>query len=66
MQELDERYGDMWTEICGTLNIIICIIVRADKVVEKEIEIMHELTQKVLSYADFLVRVSDICGELDW
>ncbi|KAF2428685.1 hypothetical protein EJ08DRAFT_324329 [Tothia fuscella] len=48
MQELDEKYGDMWTEIC-----------------EKEIEILHDLAQKVLQHAELLTAVSDLCGELD-
>lgn len=33
---------------------------------DKEIEIVHELSQSVLKYEEMLKRASDICGELDW
>jgi len=32
---------------------------------DKEIEIIHELAQKVLEYEALLTATSDICGELD-
>lgn len=37
----------------------------ADWVADKEIEIVHELAQKVLEYEELLTTTSDICGELD-
>jgi hypothetical protein len=32
---------------------------------DKEIDIIHELSQEVLRYEDMLNSASDICGELD-
>ncbi|KAK2732696.1 MutS protein msh5 [Myotisia sp. PD_48] len=36
-----------------------------DEKIEKEIEIIYELAQKVLTYENMLVEASDICGEID-
>ncbi len=33
--------------------------------IDKEIEIIHELAQRVLEYENMLCVISDICGELD-
>lgn len=33
---------------------------------DKEIEIIHELAQRILLYEPMLNVASDICGELDW
>lgn len=33
---------------------------------DREIEIIHELAQKVLEYEEILIQVSDVCGQLDW
>ena len=33
---------------------------------DKEIEIIHELAQRVLEFENMLCEVSDICGEVDW
>lgn len=32
---------------------------------EKEIDIVHDLAQKIQRYEDVLVEASDICGEID-
>lgn len=32
---------------------------------EKEIEIVYELAQRVLRFEDALIEASDICGQLD-
>lgn len=34
-------------------------------IVEKEIEIIHELAQEILQYENTLKDASDMCGELD-
>lgn len=36
------------------------------EIVDREIEIVHELGQEVLKYEDILSSTSDICAELDW
>ena len=33
---------------------------------DREIEIVHQLAEKVLEYEPILAEISDICGELDW
>jgi DNA mismatch repair protein MSH5 len=66
MTELDERYGDMWTSICGMLFKGMNIPeLQTKNFVEKEIEIIHDLAQRILKYSPFLTAVSDMCGELD-
>lgn len=37
-----------------------------DHASDKEIEIIHDLGQQVLSLEKMLNLASDICGELDW
>lgn len=51
----DYRMQEMDEKI-GDLHGAIC---------DKEIEIVHELAQRVLEYEDMLCTVSDVCGELD-
>lgn len=36
-----------------------------DLITDKEIEIIHSLTQRVLYYKDLITTCSDLCGELD-
>lgn len=33
---------------------------------DREIEIVHDLAQRVLRFEELLNTCSDICGELDW
>ena len=33
---------------------------------DREIEIVHDLAQRVLEYANMLCEISDICAEFDW
>jgi len=35
------------------------------KMSDKEIEMVHDLAQRVLEYEELLTAASDICGELD-
>lgn len=34
-------------------------------ITEKEIEIVYELAQNILTYEKVLVEASDVCGEID-
>lgn len=36
------------------------------QIADREIEIVHELSQEILKYEDVLSSTSDICAELDW
>lgn len=70
MRGLDNQYGDIWGEICGEYRKLLMIFwasstptfINADR----EIEMLHDLAQRVLEYQEMLVTVSDVCGELDW
>lgn len=37
----------------------------ADDLIEKEIEIVYDLAQRVLQYETVLLEASDICGQID-
>ena len=67
MRELDETLGDMYATICGRLRDNFSKRIRSDLVrpIDREIEIIHELGQRVLTFEDMLNRLSDILGELD-
>lgn len=66
MREMDEYFGDVYGLICGNLSFTFCRIGDSELMsADKEIEIIHELAQKVLEYEDLLTTASDICGELD-
>lgn len=65
MRELDETYGDMYAAICGEPYIVLSLAFTQEIDSDKEIEIIHELSQEVLKSEDLLSSVSDICGELD-
>ena len=68
MRALDEQCGDVYAGICGRIcwkkfrghlaKIRTCHP-------DKEIEIVHELGQQILTQEPMLNAVSDICGELD-
>ena len=67
MRELDETLGDMYAVICGKMCSR-CRILNAHILVgptDKEIEIIHDLGQRVLRFENTLNSISDICGELD-
>lgn len=38
---------------------------RPDKLIEREIEIVYDLAQRVLQYEKVLLEASDICGQID-
>lgn len=37
----------------------------ADNLIEREIEIVYDLAQRVLQYEKVLLEASDICGQID-
>ncbi|KAI9673524.1 MAG: MutS protein msh5 [Trizodia sp. TS-e1964] len=53
MRELDYHFGDLYQDICGKYPF------------NMEIEIIHQLAQKILEHEELLTECSDICGELD-
>lgn len=66
MRELDVKLGDIYGLICGKHPIASRRpLVLRSLFLEKEIEIVYDLAQRVLQYEDVLVEASDICGEMD-
>lgn len=67
MRELDETLGDMYATICGRLRDKLWqhMCSNLTWLIDREIEIIHELGQRVLAFEDMLNRLSDILGELD-
>jgi DNA mismatch repair protein MSH5 len=63
MKELDDAYGDMYCEIGGMLHYT--MIFDTLTVIDREVEIIHGLSNQVLQYAAALTKASDICGEFD-
>ena len=65
MNELDETIGDIYADICGKLALDAYLYISSFWL-DKEIEIIHELAQRILEYEEMLVAASDVCAELDW
>ena len=67
MRELDDTLGDMYAIICGRLRgkLLRHICTNLARLIDREIEIIHELGQRVLAFEDMLNHLSDILGELD-
>ena len=68
MKELDNTFGDMYSVICGRLKqdlLMFCQTLTRPFRADKEIDIVHELGQKVLEREGMLNLASNICGELD-
>ena len=68
MRELDDTLGDMYAAICGKWCVVLSGRDQADYATlgDKEIEIIHELSQRILKDERILEHASDICGDLDW
>lgn len=41
-------------------------MIKAHFVADREIEIIHELAERILEYEELLTTASDICAEIDW
>ena len=65
MRELDETLGDMYSIICGTFCLSSLTSLANFHDSDKEIEIIHDLAQRILTDEALLNIASDICGELD-
>lgn len=65
MRELDDTLGDMYSSICGKLLLFISTSSTEVHDADREIEIVHDLAQRILIYEPMLNVASDICGELD-
>lgn len=66
MRELDEELGDIYGLICGKLlSCGDCAVDINILSLEKEIEIVYDLAQRVLQYENVLLEASDVCGEMD-
>ncbi len=61
----------MWGYICGHMRYGVpirkykAVQLMKTSLIDKEIEIVHELGQQVLKREDMLNAASDVCGELD-
>jgi len=58
-EELDEYYGDIYSLIIGTISLK-CLNI------DREVEIIHNLRVKILTYSLQLSAISRVLGELDW
>lgn len=65
MRELDVKLGDIYGLICGKYCPAMTFLVLNSSLLEKEIEIVYDLAQRVLQYEEVLMEASDICGEMD-
>jgi DNA mismatch repair protein MSH5 len=63
MKELDEVYGDMYCEIGGMAHHN--MILNTLTVTDREVEIIHGLSNKILQHAAALMKASNVCGEFD-
>lgn len=68
MRQLDETIGDLYSVICSKLSTLPSRfrLSFSAELVDREIELVHELGQEILKYEDVLSSTSDICAELDW
>ena len=68
MREMDERLGDIYGLVCGK-HVVYPLLFRTLILLflptEREIDIVHELAQRILQYEDVLVEASDVYGEID-
>lgn len=67
MREMDEKLGDIYGLICGLSSVFDALLWPMQLIVllEKEIEIVYDLAQRVLQYETVLLEASDICGQID-
>jgi hypothetical protein len=66
MEEMDENWGDLYYTIQGehiNPQLFSSSVITYFK--EREIELIHQLSQEVLQFEDSLAEMSDICAELD-
>jgi len=67
MDEMNSRFGDIYNDICGKLKgILPHYLALLRSLEDREIEIVHDLAQRVLQHEMILSKVSDILAELDW
>ncbi|GLA79956.1 mutS protein msh5 [Aspergillus tubingensis] len=67
MREMDEKLGDIYGLICGLSSVFDALLwpMQLIALLEKEIEIVYDLAQRVLQYETVLLEASDICGQID-
>lgn len=66
MRQMDEQFGDAYCMIMGKAPCVLCLSPdETNSQKDRETEILHELSVKVLQHEGVILATSDVLGELD-